>query len=165
MTKHLIAITAILLVVPYSRVSGQALDIGGVELTLGEDVSDALRSLSTYDVRYNESIKAWFVSQKSGEDAEWLGNFSASSGRVSFISKAYALPKTGDMVRVYSGALRDAQRRGGQSCQTAPVEFTDDLIHQIETRCGRYRLIFYLADKLATGDLVASGISVNLGQR
>ena len=137
MARHLTALAAVVLIALPGPAGAQALDIGGIAIRLGEDVPEALKALSTYNVRYHDSVKSWFVSQEAGDDTEWLGNLSARNGKVSFISRGYALPKTGEINRVYTQALRDARRHGGQSCETVPVEFTDDLIHQIDTRCGR----------------------------
>jgi hypothetical protein len=53
-----------------SSATAQALDIGGIELRLGQPPEDALRSLASYQVQFVES--RWFVSQKIGARYELL---------------------------------------------------------------------------------------------
>lgn len=141
---------------------GQALDIGGIEIRLGQDASTTLRALASYRVAYNQGMRSWFVSQQVGERVEWLGHFRADDGKVTFISKGYPLSDPDDTPRVFSHALRDVRRRGGPACVTRTVEWTDDMVHEIETRCGKYRLTYSFPFKSDDGP-VAAGVSITLG--
>ena len=123
--------------------AAQRLDIGGIELYLGQGAGDALRSLSAYTARYYDENQSWYVTQKVGTEYRLLGHFAATDGKISFIAKRYHLASEHDGARAYTQALRDAKKRGGASCQMRAVEGTDDLVHQIETVCGSYRLSYF----------------------
>ena len=48
----------------------QSLDIGGIELRIGQNVDEALRSLSLYEVRYTDigdGLAHWAVMQRNGD--------------------------------------------------------------------------------------------------
>src|SRR6202171_3835782 len=117
MARHLTALAAVVLIALPGPAGAQALDIGGIAIRLREDVPEALKALSTYNVRYHDSVKSWFVSQEAGDDTEWLGHLSARNGNVKFISRGYALPKTSDINVVYTQALRDGRRNRGRTCE------------------------------------------------
>ncbi len=120
----------------------QSLDIGGVELQLGQDAPEALQSLSPYKVQYDQSSKAWFVTQKVGDKFQWLSHLGATDGRISLVSNGFPLPDEMQTPRVYTDALREVRRRGGSKCERTEVEMNDDLVHQIEMRCGVYKLTY-----------------------
>ena len=142
----------------------QSLDIGGIDLRLGQDVPDALKALSAYRVQYDDQAKTWFVTQKRGDLFEWLGSFRAIDNKVSSISRGYTISDDGDTQRVYTRAAKDVRQHGGSNCTMRDVEFTDNLIREIETQCGLYRLTYsfpYRFDK----SRVSAGISISLGAR
>jgi hypothetical protein len=76
-----------------SSATAQALDIGGIELRLGQPPEDALRSLASYQVQFVES--RWFVSQKIGARYELIGNFSATGDAITFIGKSFPTKSDG----------------------------------------------------------------------
>jgi hypothetical protein len=153
-----------LLVILVRQVGAQGLDIGGIELHLGQDVAAALNALSSYQVRYNEEGKFWIVTQRGESPFELLGSLSAIDGKLSTISKSYRLTTQYDTQRVYTQASRDVHRRGGNVCETREVEYTDDQIRNIETRCGRYRLS-YSFPSTYQGDNVGPGINIRLSTK
>ena len=143
---------------------GQALDIGGIELHIGQDVTAALNSLGPYQVRYDDGLKSWFVSQSVAGEPQWLGHFGAVDGKVSFISKGFRLSDAVDTPRVYTLASQEVRRRGGPSCVTREVTWSDGLVHEIETRCGSYRLVLSFPYSMNRDRTVTSGISITVGQ-
>lgn len=87
------------------------------------------------------------------------------NGKVSFISKGFPLSDEYEAARVYTQASKEVRRRGGTVCESREVEFTDDIIHEFETRCGSYRLTFYLPSRTTADEPVSAGISITLGGR
>jgi hypothetical protein len=161
---RLFRIASFLLAIFVNQAGAQSLDIGGIELHLGQSSTDALKSLSAYQVRYSESAKIWLISQRGEAPFEMLGTFGVENGKVSIISKSYNLPSEYDSQRVYSQASFEVHRRGGNACDTHELEFNDNEIHGIETRCGSYRLIYYLPftfNSVNTGP----GISLSLSAK
>ncbi|MBI4501990.1 MAG: hypothetical protein HY700_12625 [Gemmatimonadetes bacterium] len=142
--------------------SAQVLDIGGIQLRLGQDVSEALKSLSPYQVQYEDQSEAWLVTGKVGNRFEYLGSLTATDGKVASISKSYRISEDHDDRTAYSHASKDVRRLGGSNCTMREVEFTDDLIHQIETSCGQYRLV-YVFPWLYKGDKVSASLSLSVG--
>lgn len=136
----------------------QSLDIGGIELHLGQQVEEALRSLSSYQVQHNEG--SWFVTQRVGNKYEFLGTISAKANVITFISKLFNLEENENTPVVYSRASKELRRRGGTPCFTREVEYTDGLIREIETQCGQYKLSYHLPSKTADGTPVRGGLSI-----
>jgi hypothetical protein len=142
------------------RAKAQSLDIAGIELRIGQDASEAVRALNVYEVRFQDG--SWFVSQKIDGKYRWYGNFAAQNGKISFISKGFPLADDYDAARVYTQASKELRRRGGTECQTREVEFTDDIIHQFETRCGLYKLTFHIPTRTSANENVMPGVSIQL---
>ena len=138
----------------------QSLDIGGIELRLWQKVDDALHSLSSYQVHYTNG--SWFVSQKVGSEYQYLGTIGARANSITFISKIFDLREGADIAKRYTEASRELRRRGGSSCTTREVEFTDGLVREIETQCGRYKLAFILPTKEDDGARNIGSISIIL---
>ena len=146
--------------------SAQALDIGGVELRLGQDVTAAVAQLkSLYDVSYDDASKTWFVSKrKTATEVTWLGNIEANGGRVARLTKAYTISNEADVITPYTLAMREVQRRGGTTCSTAPIERTDDSFHEVRTTCGAYSLTLHLPWVTTDGAHVVMGVSIAVGR-
>jgi len=66
-----------------SQAVAPGLDIGGVELRLGQDISGALKALSSYQIRYSDLGPHWLISQKGMRPFGLLGTPSATDGKVS----------------------------------------------------------------------------------
>lgn len=141
-------------------VAGQRLDIGGIELSLGQDISVALSKLSAYKVTYNDNA-GWYVSQLVGDEYQLLGALAATAAKVSLLTKQYSLPEPWDTQGVYTLAAKDVRRLGGPNCATRDVEYTDDTIHAIETQCGRYKLTLFLPGRY-NGAHVGPSISLSV---
>jgi hypothetical protein len=126
-----------------SPLGAQSLDIGGIEVRIGQPIELALSQLRVaYNLKYEDNVKRWFVSRQDGSVDVSLGQVGVADGIVNFIAKEYKI----DVYRldaVYTAAMHDTQRRGGTTCTTFPSE-SENVIHSIETVCGRYRLGFTL---------------------
>lgn len=140
----------------------QSLDIGGIELRVGQKVDDALRSLSHYQVQYVSS--SWFVSQKVGKQHQHLGAIGAKANVVSFISKHYQLDENEDSQTTYTLASKELRRRGGKTCSTSEVEYTDGLIRSFQTDCGAYELTYMMPGRGDSGKYQGS-ISISVRSR
>ncbi len=140
----------------------QRLDIGGVELRVGEPMDSALRALSIYTVRYNDTMKNWMVTQLGNSGYTILGSIAAASGRIWLIVKYYDVPSAGDVASVYTTASRDLRARGGPECTARAVKFTDNVIHEFETVCGRYTLDYLMPMKAPDGQVSAATISITV---
>ncbi len=138
----------------------QSLDIGGIELRLGQKVDDALRSLSSYQVQYSSG--SWFVSQKVGNLYQNLGVIGATANVISFISKPFDINENEGAPEAYTRASKELRRRGGTTCASREVEYTDGLIREFETQCGLYKLSYFMPSKTADGVRVTEGVSISI---
>ncbi len=138
----------------------QSLDIGGIELRLGQKVDEALRSLSSYQVQYSNG--SWIVTQKVGNLYQALGAIGATANVISFISKSFNMDENEGTPETYTRASKELRRRGGTNCTTREVEFTDGLIHEFETQCGPYKLNYYMPSKTADGMPILGGVFISI---
>ena len=136
----------------------QSLDIGGIELRLGQKVDEALRSLSSYQVQYSNGV--WVVSQKAGNLYQALGSIGATGNVISFIGKSFDMDENEDAPKAYTRASKELRRRGGTTCATREVEFNDDLTRGFETQCGHYILHYIMPSKTADGRRSLGGVSI-----
>ena len=148
----------------------QALDIGGIELRLGQSSTSALAALKVaYDVRYEESLKIWTVLRKRSADESyvWVGHIGVDDGLVKRISKSYPMKDPYELTDVLTLALRDAQKRGGTACTTWPQEMTDDRFWGFTTTCGPYEMSLTLPQlmKDPPGAKADPSISVSVPKR
>ena len=160
----IIGVMIALSVLPIRQIFSQALDVGGIELHLGQPATEAVQALSGYQLRYSDESKGWTVTQRGESPYELLGYFSAKDGKVAFISKSYHMSSQYDAQRIYNVASQELRRRGGTACTTRVIEYTDDLVHEFETQCGGYRLSYYLPSRLGS-DNVDAGISISVRSR
>jgi hypothetical protein len=79
--------------------ASNALDIGGIEMRLGQEVIDALNALSAaaYSARHTEN-DVWFVNHKVDGDYEALGLFWAKNGKITDIEKHYTVNNAGEIL-------------------------------------------------------------------
>ena len=120
--KHLLA-AIVLSVGAMPAAHAQSLDIGGIELHLGQKVDDALRLLSPYDVQYRDG--SWIVTQQVGSLHQVLGVMGATSNAVSYISKSFELNSNERASEVYTRASKEVRRRSGvNACVTREVDLT-----------------------------------------
>jgi hypothetical protein len=157
-------VIAVLLGLFATRLDAQALDIGGIELRLGQNVAEGLRALSSYQVRYTEDAQLWLVTQRGESPYQLLGTVAATDGKISTIEKSYWLSTQYDTRRVYTQASREVHRRGGTACDTREVAFTDDQIHKLETRCGLYRLS-YMFPSTYQAENIGGGITIRVSTK
>lgn len=161
MRTAIFSAAVILLIAP--RLASQTLDIGGIPLRIDQDASEAVQSMAAYQVKYENSIRAWFVSQKVGDRFEYLGSFDAVDGKVASIVKSYRAVDADDVARIYTQASKEVRRLGGPTCVMREVEYTDGVIRVIETTCGRYRLAYSLPWVDGTNGRIGTGISISVG--
>jgi hypothetical protein len=156
-----------------SPLAAQSLELANREVALGASADSLRRTLAdSFTVRIDtlcsgcdrESYRAMTIQKRGGG----IGEFSVKSGRVASITKFYSdseYPQ--DFRRVYTAALDEIHRRGGDRCITMfpKVDSTSDstettvvnaviqsdgtvrrvtiqgsAIAGIELRCGSYRL-------------------------
>lgn len=139
----------------------QALDIGGIELSLGQNVNEALHALSPYQVQY--SSNSWIVTQKVGKLYQFLGSIGAKDNKISFISKSFEVNDNESTPGVYTIAAKYLRKLGGETCVTIETEYTDNLIHGFDTQCGKYKLGYLFPSKTTEGDPILGGISISVG--
>lgn len=154
----LVLFLSVLLVGMVHAVHAQSLDIGGIELRLGQKADEALRSLSSYQVQYNGS--SWIVSQKIGNRHQFLGSIGATTNTISFISKSFDMGENERAAETYTRASKELRRRGGTTCATREVEYTDGLIRGFDTQCGPYTLSYFMPSKTDDGASVLGGVSI-----
>lgn len=154
---------AVLSVGMFHAAHAQSLDIGGIELRLGQKVDEALRSLSSYQVQYSNG--SWIVTQKVGNLYQVLGSIGATANVISFISKSFDMNENEGAPEAYTRASKELRRRGGTTCITREVEYTDGLIRGFETQCGPYKLSYYMPSKTANGAPVLGGVSISIRRR
>ena len=138
----------------------QSLDIGGIELRLGQKVDEVLRSLSSYQVQYSSG--SWIVTQKAGKLYQVLGSIGATDNVISFISKSFDMSANEGAPEAYTRASKEVRRRGGMTCVTREVEYTDDLIRAFETQCGLFKLSYSMPFKTADGRPILGGVSISI---
>lgn len=141
----------------------QSLDIGGVELRLGQKVEEALRSLSPYQVQYTGG--SWLVSQKAGKQHQLLGSISATANVLTFINKSYLLSSNEDAPGAYTRASKELRQRGGANCTTTEVEYSDGLVRAFDTHCGLYKLSYFMPSKGPDGTRYLTSISISIRSR
>ena len=121
MTRRIpaVCVVAVLLGAVPATAHAQSLDIGGIELRIGQNVDEALRSLSLYEVRYTDigdGLAHWAVMQRNGDYWQQLGSLNAQANVITNLSKAFSIGETKNTTRVYKLALRELHRRGGEGC-------------------------------------------------
>lgn len=141
-------------------VHAQSLDIGGIELRLGQKVDEAIRSLSSYQVQYVNG--SWIVTQKNGNLHQFLGSIGATDNIITFINKSFDIDVNESAPEAYTRAFREVRRRGGVNCATREVEYTDGLVRAFETQCGLYKLTYSMPFKTANGAPVLGGVSISV---
>ncbi|HKK09042.1 MAG TPA: hypothetical protein VKA44_09170 [Gemmatimonadota bacterium] len=165
MRSWLIGLTA--LVVTSGSAAAQSLDIGGVEVHLGEAGTVALRQLrAAYNLQYVDGAKAWGVTRKNGpQDYTSLGMFSIDSGTVTWISKDYEIPDVQRLGNIFQQAVRDLRARGGKACFMWPNEMTNGMIFGASMKCGPYTLDLNLPRESTAIPSMGAGISIRVGGR
>lgn len=140
----------------------QSLDIGGIELHLGQKVDEALRSLSPYQVQYSGG--AWYVSQKVGNMYQFLGVISARGNVISSMSKIFNANENESVAEVYTRASNEIRRQGGSNCTTREMVRSKGF-RGFQTQCGTYMLEYIMPVKATDGSLLSNGsVSISIGR-
>lgn len=130
-----------------SRLGGQSLDIGGIDVRLGQSLGTALSQVqAVYSVVHLPETADWLVTEKSSNNP--VGSLTARDGLVVSVGSYYPIANDGeDVVETYTLAMRAAQRRGGKQCTTSPIEYSSGRFPEIRTFCGQYKLSLFLPQK------------------
>jgi hypothetical protein len=145
-----------------ANLEAQGLDVGGVEIRLGQDVTTAVQRLSIYRVVYSPQSNFWSVTQPVAGRFEWLGHVEARDGKVTGISKGFTMTEPNDFSSAYTEALKEARRRGGEVCSVSNVEYTNGLVGGVETRCGRYVVSLLFAMRAPDGTWGSGSVSLQV---
>ena len=148
-------------VIRTSAAGAQSLEVGGIELRLGQDVPAALRSLAAYSVAYDDQLEMWFVKQTVAGRAQILGHLTAADGKLSLIRKAFPLSANDDVSLLYTQAYREVRRLGGDACTLSESLYSDGRVRAITTACGRYEFSYSLPF-IRGRDLVGAGLTITL---
>jgi hypothetical protein len=158
----ILSLLCMLWIVTSHAASAQSLDIGGIELRIGQKIDDALKSLSAYNVSFKND--QWIVTQGLGDQTELLGTIGARENLVNFISKSFRLRGPGDAPEVYTRASKEACRRGGDSCLTSEVK-NNGTIHSFLTQCGPYELTYTMPFKSIEGRTFNGGVHISVSKK
>jgi hypothetical protein len=138
--KKRLAMLALLFLGLSTQSQAQTLDIGGIEIRLGQSTASALAALRTvYKVQYFDEMETWGVTRPD-KPTYGIGSIRVRDGLVSSISKDYFDANGVSGFDQHFQALRDALARGGSSCMTKIVE--DAERKGIITNCGRYLVLW-----------------------
>ncbi len=118
----------------------QSLDIGGVELRIGQSTNEAISLLSAYKVQFKGS--GWFVTNKSTEDL--IGYFKASGNRLVYLEKGFKVNNNSS--EVYYLARSELISRGGLECVSSESETSNgsDKLIQFIKKCGPYEFRYLM---------------------
>ena len=146
--KHFL-IFGVLLASVGSGVRAQSLDVGGIQLHIGQQLDEALHVLSPYKVSYIEP-STWMVYQQAGSSLQSLGQIDAAHNAVTRIVKWFDFDDSADAPEVYGRASRELHRLGGSTCTTRIYAHDDEANHirGFLTRCGAYELSYYMPTKV-----------------
>ena len=134
------------------NIYAQSLDIGDIEIEIGQDKKSVLKSLSLYflDQKYRENDERYDVYDKSG--GKMLGVLLIDDGKVSaimkyyrFFSKATNAAHAMDEWGLYFLARSKLHDRGGKQCDvTERVMVKTEMVYGFETKCGAYTLVYHM---------------------
>jgi hypothetical protein len=145
-------------VVSFSQTS-RSLDVGGIEVTLGEPMTSVLERLTrVYDVKFQDATstgdsKNWSVFRKrvSPTDSyDGVGDVTARGGVVTWISKV-TFVDDGDVSRIWVKWNSEMTRRSRSQCTTEPSLFTNGgqtYLGGFTTKCGLYGLWVSIPNKM-----------------
>jgi hypothetical protein len=129
----------------------QSLDVGGVNLTLGQNESDVIKNLGRFYSlpKSDESVIniTWrSVLDKNGNQ---IGGFEVRNGVLTVVQKIYDLQGSNNSFStIYAIGSAEVENKGGKNCRFK--EHSQDpqkgmpYIHYILKQCGSYRLILSL---------------------
>jgi hypothetical protein len=145
-------------------VSAQSLDVGGIEIRLGQDVGEAFKSLAQYQVvRLSDS---WAVMEKVGASSRLLGIITAQGNRIDFVSKAFELESDADGPEVLTRAVKELRIRATADCNTSATNggYTGDLVSGFVIRCGRLAARYLMPSRIS-GVETPGAVALELGAR
>ncbi len=158
----MLSLLCMLWIVTSQAASAQFLDIGGIELGIGQKIDDALKSLSAYNVSFEKN--QWIVTQGLGDQTELLGTIGARENLINLISKSFRLRGHGDAPAVYTLASEEVRRRGGDACFTREVK-NNGTISAFITQCGPYELTYSIPFKSLEGSTFSGGVHISVSKK
>ena len=129
----------------------QSLDIGGIEIRIGQDQESVLTQLGAVyrlqNVQVNSESKSWSVYRRGAEN-EGIGSFWLTNGLIIAIEKRWEFAPNwpGRSSRaLFSNALAETKRIGGARCEFRLEELGAEYgVFGFITSCGRYTLTYQL---------------------
>ncbi len=161
-----------------STAFAQAIDIGGVDVRIGDDATTAMKNVAQalpsefsvgrlHILRGSEPIDTtseWIVSKADAPGrmpSTTVATVSVKGGLISTIAKYYDIGDGSDIADVYTAAMRDARRDAFQPCTTSLVKMNFNDVRAVRTVCGSYQLDLNLSWTNTTGsDRSATSIAV-----
>jgi hypothetical protein len=158
-----IALIGLLLSAP--PVVAQSIEIGGVEVRIGDTATAAMENLRrkllgefvvgrVHVVEQGgvlDTTSTWYVQKTEAERRIDVATVSVRDGLISALAKFYDIGDGTDVADVYSEAMTEVQRESHERCVTLPPPMNSDLIRTITTRCGLYDLVLDLPWKNKNG--------------
>lgn len=140
-----------------STAFAQAIDIGGVDVRIGDDATIAMRnvahalpsefSVGRLHIRRGsqpvDTTSEWIVSKADAPGhmpSTTVATVLVKEGLISWIAKYYDIGDGSDIADVYTAALRDARRDAFQPCTTSLVKLNYNIVRAVRTVCGSYQL-------------------------
>ena len=102
------------------------------------------------------------MTQKVGNLYQVLGLIGATDNVITFINKSFDKSANEGAPEAYTSASKEVRLRGGKTCATREVYYTDNLIHGFETQCGPYKLSYSMPFKTADGTSMLGGVSISI---
>ena len=149
----LIYALGISLILAIRSIQAQALDIGGVEITIGENITGVLERLTrVYDVKFQEQmskdgVKFWSVFEKRKASSDYfvsVGTLHEKAGRIVEIGKERTISDPLDLSPLYTLWTAELNQRRKAPCATTPTFWRTkenvDFLTGFSTKCGQYTL-------------------------
>jgi hypothetical protein len=173
--------TVLLIVLP-SSLYAQALDIDGVEIYVGQDISEAIKKLSIYEnKKYADTATPGFFTYtiliptyKNPYNIN-VFFYVNNNNKIDSISKFYVLNLNSNVALVYAKASSEIRRRGGNVCVYEDIRMVPEselssythaenkiYIKSIKKKCGAYSLDFTLPTKRSDGSIYSGEIHIML---
>ena len=146
-------IALFLFVATTSSLQGQSLDIGGIEIRLGQSQESVLTQLGAVYRLQNMPVsgdyKWWSVYRKDASSGEIdVGSFWLKNGVVINIEKEWQFGPDKSPHDLFNTALADAKRLGGKQCTFGLEEIDKQYgVTGYTTTCGRFQLAYQIPAK------------------
>jgi hypothetical protein len=146
---------SLVMFLPIETAQSQSLEIGGVEISLGENINTALDKLrKAWSVFHpaaldSGSTKLWMVSASLGRNQVLLGQLTEVAGVVAQVEKQQPLVSPRDAATIYIEWDAELHRRSHNvACEMSYSSYSPSaapktkLLSGFRTKCGSYYLSF-----------------------